>query len=160
MIQLQASQGAIESRPNTLNLTVMKGKKIVGVAFAAGESEPGLDLSTIVPDVPVPFTAILKVQDKKKGWIEKGSISIQANFVSITSATIIVNESTRPTIYSSVARGLPDDVSYVRVICIRIVAGLDRPVSTKYRRHLKMMSDVWKESLAWDKWCPPVVHAL
>ena len=82
MIQLQASQGAVESRPNTLNLTVMKGKKITGVAFAAGASEPGIDLSTMLPDVPIPMTAVLKVQDKKKGWVEKGSIKVTCNFVS------------------------------------------------------------------------------
>lgn len=83
MIQLQASQGEVESRPNTLNLTVKKGKKITGVAFAKSSStEPGIDMSTMLPDVPVPMQAVLKVQDKKKGWVEKGSIKIQANFVS------------------------------------------------------------------------------
>jgi hypothetical protein len=83
MIQLQASQGEVESRPNTLNLTVKKGKKITGVAFEKSSStEPGIDMSTMLPDVPVPMQAVLKVQDKKKGWIEKGSIKIQANFVS------------------------------------------------------------------------------
>jgi hypothetical protein len=83
MIQLQASQGEVESRPNTLNLTVKKGKKITGVAFEKSSStEPGIDMSTMLPDVPVPMQAVLKVQDKKKGWVEKGSIKIQANFVS------------------------------------------------------------------------------
>ena len=36
MIQLQASQGSVESRPNTLNLKVKKGKKEVGVAYMPG----------------------------------------------------------------------------------------------------------------------------
>ena len=40
MIQLQASQGSVESRPNTLNLKVKKGKKEVGVAYMPGRSEP------------------------------------------------------------------------------------------------------------------------
>ena len=83
MIQLQASQGKVESRPNLLNLTVKKGKKITGVAFAnAAATEPGIDMSDMVPDVPVPLRAVLKVQDKKKGWVEKGTIEVQANFVS------------------------------------------------------------------------------
>jgi hypothetical protein len=85
MIQLQASQGAVESRPNTLNLTVKKGKKVTGVAFKnSAATEPGIDLSDLVPDVPVPMSAVLKVQDKKKGWVEKGSIKVQCNFVSST----------------------------------------------------------------------------
>ena len=83
MIQLQAAQGSVEARPNTLNLTVKKGKKITGVAFKnSAATEPGIDLSDLVPDVPVPMQAVLKVQDKKKGWVEKGSIKVQANFVS------------------------------------------------------------------------------
>ena len=87
MIQLQAAQGAVEARPNTLNLTVKKGKKVTGIAFKnSAATEPGIDLSDLVPDVPVPMTAVLKVQDKKKGWVEKGKISIQANFVSTTAA--------------------------------------------------------------------------
>ena len=85
MIQLQAAQGAVESRPNTLNLSVMKGKKVTGVAFKnSAATEPGIDMSDLVPDVPVPISAVLKVQDKKKGWVEKGTISVQCNFVSST----------------------------------------------------------------------------
>ena len=85
MIQLQASQGKVEARPNLLQLTVMKGKKITGVAFAnSAAEEPGIDMSDMVPDVPVPLRAVLKVQDKKKGWVEKGTIEVQANFVSTT----------------------------------------------------------------------------
>ena len=47
MIQLQASQGSVESRPNTLNLKVKKGKKEVGVAYMPGRSAP----------LPLPYSA-------------------------------------------------------------------------------------------------------
>ena len=79
MIQLQAAQGAVESRPNTLNLTVKKGKKITGVAFKnSAATEPGIDLSDLVPDVPVPMSAVLKVQDKKKRDAELRAAEIAA----------------------------------------------------------------------------------
>lgn len=142
MIQLQASQGEVESRPATLNLTVMKGKKITGVAFAKGATEPGIDMSTIIPDVPVPMEAILKVQDKKKGWIEKGSIKIQANFVSTQnhSTTRLLNahmllatcswHNTNPA--HSLASSLNLTVSLLWFLCT--IAGPDRSISA-YRRY-------------------------